>query len=164
MFVFFFWQTHKTTLESVPQAIHWSPTQRKQSCSAWVEYLLLLLLKLWSCSGLGLLFPLSRSLQKGNYPELSWEAESIFHFSSTPLSHGQGHDLCRLLAASNNPFHSNIHRTVTGSQCHREFQFKAKSLNFSNFNIFPAFRVCGFFAPFHSLLHSGKSQWRNSYW
>lgn len=27
-----------------------------------------------------------------------------------------------------------------------------------NFNIFPTFSVCGGFAPFHGLMHSGKSQ------
>lgn len=40
--------------------------------------------------------------------------------------------------------------------------FKAESLYLSNCNIFPAFRVCGFFAPTHGLLYSGKSPVENS--
>jgi len=39
-----------------------------------------------------------------------------------------------LLAVSNNLFHSNIHKTLTGSECHQEFQFKVESLYLSNFN------------------------------
>lgn len=39
----------------------------------------------------------------------------------------------RLLEVSNNVFQSNIHKTVTGSECHQELQFKEESLYLSNF-------------------------------
>lgn len=39
----------------------------------------------------------------------------------------------RLLSVSKNLFHSNIIRSVIGSECHQEFQFKVLSLYLSNF-------------------------------
>lgn len=113
---FFLLTNHKITLLSVPQALHRTYIQGK--------HLELVLTQIMSTRCIGTI--VSPSL-------LPAEGKSASEMVG-PSAMGRPMIYTgRLLEVSKNLFQSNIIRSVMGSECHQEFQFKVQSLYLSNF-------------------------------